>query len=103
MVSMHAGGLESVGIDLKSGDLVNAWIEYNSLTKGFNIWVLYSNLGPKDPLLSLDLDLDQFVNDLMYVGCSSSMQESTKVHNLQWRILALPLTPIRRLHHRLQL
>ncbi|KAI9086257.1 hypothetical protein K1719_031711 [Acacia pycnantha] len=84
MVSTHAGDLDSVGIDLKSGDLVNAWIEFNGSTKGFNIWVSYSNLRPKDPLLSFDLDLDQYVNDLMYVGFSGSTQGSTEVHSLQW-------------------
>ncbi|KAF7818596.1 L-type lectin-domain containing receptor kinase VIII.1 [Senna tora] len=84
MVSTQVGDLESAGIDLKSGDLVNAWIEYEASTKGFNIWVSYSNLKPPDPLLSFDLDLDQYVNDFMYVGFSGSTQGSTEAHSVEW-------------------
>ncbi|KAI4300251.1 hypothetical protein L6164_033648 [Bauhinia variegata] len=84
MVSTQVRDLESIGIDLKSGDLVNVWIEYDGSTRGFAIWVSYSNLKPKDPFLSFNLDLDQYVNDLMYVGFSGSTQGSTEIHKIEW-------------------
>ncbi|KAJ0087980.1 hypothetical protein Patl1_32063 [Pistacia atlantica] len=84
MVSTQVGDLSAVNIDLKSGDLVNCWIEYDGLTRFFNISVSYSNLKPKDPILSFSLDLDQYVNDFMYVGFSGSTQGSTEIHNIDW-------------------
>ncbi|KAK9920870.1 hypothetical protein M0R45_029410 [Rubus argutus] len=61
MVSSRVGDLGAVDIDLKSGDLVNCWIEYDGSSRVFNISVSYSNLKPGDPLLSFPLDLDQYV------------------------------------------
>ncbi|XP_031253576.1 L-type lectin-domain containing receptor kinase VIII.1 [Pistacia vera] len=84
MVSTQVGDLSAVNIDLKSGDLVNCWIEYDGLTRFFNISVSYSNLKPKYPILSFSLDLDQYVNDFMYVGFSGSTQGSTEIHNIDW-------------------
>ncbi|KAF5482218.1 hypothetical protein F2P56_002807 [Juglans regia] len=84
MVSAQVGDLEAVGIDLKSGNLVNAWIEYDGSSRVFNISVSYSNLKPKEPLLSFSLDLDEYVNDFMYVGFSGSTQGSTEIHNVEW-------------------
>ncbi|XP_041005004.1 L-type lectin-domain containing receptor kinase VIII.1 [Juglans microcarpa x Juglans regia] len=84
MVSAQVGDLEAIGIDLKSGNLVNAWIEYDGSSRVFNISVSYSNLKPKEPLLSFSLDLDQYVNDFMYVGFSGSTQGSTEIHNVEW-------------------
>ncbi|KAJ4704860.1 Lectin receptor kinase-like protein [Melia azedarach] len=84
MVSTQAGDLGTLNIDLKSGDLVNSWIEYDGLTAVFNIWVSYSNLKPKEPILSINLDLDQYVNDFMYVGFSGSTQGSTEIHSIEW-------------------
>ncbi|KAF3955425.1 hypothetical protein CMV_019354 [Castanea mollissima] len=84
MVSTQVADLDAMDIDLKSGDAVNAWIEYDGSSGVFNITVSYSNLKPKLPLLSFSLDLDQYVNDLMYVGFSGSTQGSTEIHSIQW-------------------
>lgn len=84
MVSAGVGDLEAQAIDLKSGDLVNAWVEYDGSTRGLNVFVSYSNLKPAVPLLALDLDLGQYVNDLMYVGFSGSTQGSTEIHTVEW-------------------
>ncbi|KAA8516531.1 hypothetical protein F0562_016963 [Nyssa sinensis] len=84
MVSTQVGDLETIGVDLKSGDLVNSWIEYSGSTRVFNISVSYSNLKPKEPLLSFNLDLDQYVNDFMFVGFSGSTQGSTEIHSIEW-------------------
>ncbi|KAK2658000.1 hypothetical protein Ddye_011052 [Dipteronia dyeriana] len=84
MVSSQVGDLDAINIDLKSGDTVNSWIEYDALSRVFNISVSYSNLRPKEPTLSYSLDLDQYVNDFMYVGFSGSTQGSTEIHNIEW-------------------
>ena len=84
MVSTQIGDLGAINIDLKSGDLVNAWIDYDGTNQSFNISVSYSNLKPKEPILSFSLDLDQYVNDFMYVGFSGSTQGSTEIHSIEW-------------------
>ena len=71
-------------MDLKSGDSVNAWIEYDGNAKGLRVWVSYSNVRPKDPILKVDLDVGMYVNDFMYVGFSGSTQGSTEVHSVEW-------------------
>uniref|UniRef100_A0A6N2NKI3 Protein kinase domain-containing protein n=1 Tax=Salix viminalis TaxID=40686 RepID=A0A6N2NKI3_SALVM len=83
MVSTQTADLGAINIDLKSGDLVNAWIDYDGASQSFNISVSYSNLKPKEPLLSFSLDLDH-VDDFMYVGFSGSTQGSTEVHSIEW-------------------
>ncbi|KAK7851063.1 l-type lectin-domain containing receptor kinase viii.2 [Quercus suber] len=76
MVSTQVSDLDATDIDLKSGDAVNAWIEYDRSSGVFNKTVSYSNLKPKEPLLSFNLDLDQYVNDLI----------SAMGHGLRWLI-----------------
>ncbi|KAL7195476.1 hypothetical protein ACSBR1_035658 [Camellia fascicularis] len=84
MVSSYVGDLDSVNVDLKSGDLVNSWIDYSGSTGVFNISVSYSTLKPRDPLLSFSLDLDKYISDFMYVGFSGSTQGSTEIHSIEW-------------------
>ncbi|KAE8716998.1 L-type lectin-domain containing receptor kinase VIII.1 [Hibiscus syriacus] len=78
------GDLGALDIDLKSGNLFNSWIEYDAPSGVFNITVSYSNLKPKEPMLSFPLNLGQSVNDFMYVGFSGSTQGSTEVHSIEW-------------------
>ncbi|XWS59702.1 hypothetical protein CRYUN_Cryun08bG0144500 [Craigia yunnanensis] len=84
VVSSQVGDLGALDIDLKSGNIVNSWIEYDASSGAFNISISYSNLKPKEPMLSFTLNLDQYVNDFMYVGFSGSTQGSTEVHSIEW-------------------
>ncbi|XP_052174035.1 L-type lectin-domain containing receptor kinase VIII.1-like [Diospyros lotus] len=84
MVSTQVADLDTAGVDLKSGDLVNSWIEYSGSTRRLNISVSYSNLKPKNPILSITLDLDQYVSEFMFVGFSGSTQGSTEIHSIDW-------------------
>ncbi|KAI5665318.1 hypothetical protein M9H77_24641 [Catharanthus roseus] len=84
MVSTQVGNLETVEVDLKSGDLVNSWVDYSGSTRTLSVYVSYSNLKPKDPILSADINLGDYVNDLMFVGFSGSTQGSTEVHSIEW-------------------
>ncbi|KAK7387356.1 hypothetical protein VNO78_28096 [Psophocarpus tetragonolobus] len=84
VVSTQVSDLGILGVDLKSGDSVNAWIEYDGDVKGLRVWVSYSNVRPKDPILKVDLDVGLYVNEFMYVGFSGSTQGSTEVHSVEW-------------------
>lgn len=84
MVSAQVGNLETVGVDLKSGDLVNSWVDYSGVTRILNVYVSYSNLKPKEPVLSTTLNLSEYVNDVMFVGFSGSTQGSTEIHGIEW-------------------
>ncbi|KAL2336439.1 hypothetical protein Fmac_010885 [Flemingia macrophylla] len=84
VVSSEAGDLTSIGIDLKGGDLINAWIEFDRSSKGLSVWVSYSNLKLKDLVLLMNLDLDKYLNDFMYVGFSGSTQGSTEINRIEW-------------------
>ncbi|KAE8690527.1 L-type lectin-domain containing receptor kinase VIII.1 [Hibiscus syriacus] len=81
VISSQVGDLD---IDLKSGNAINSWIEYEASFGVFEISVSYSNLKPKNPIISVRLDLDQYVNDFMYVGFSGSTQGSTEIHSIEW-------------------
>ncbi|XP_074268884.1 L-type lectin-domain containing receptor kinase VIII.1-like [Silene latifolia] len=84
MVSTQVGDLGEIKVDLKSGDLINAWVEYSGLTRVLNVSVSYSNVKPKEPFLSFSIDLDEYVSDVMYVGFSGSTQGSTETHSIDW-------------------
>ncbi|WCJ34565.1 Concanavalin A-like lectin protein kinase family protein [Euphorbia peplus] len=84
MISSEIADLDSVDVDLKSGDLVNVWIEYDGSDLNLNVSVSYSNIKPGTPILQLNLDLDQYISDLMFVGFSGSTQGSTEIHSIEW-------------------
>uniref|UniRef100_A0A3Q7HY71 non-specific serine/threonine protein kinase n=1 Tax=Solanum lycopersicum TaxID=4081 RepID=A0A3Q7HY71_SOLLC len=84
MISTQVGDLDSIGVDLKSGDLVNSWIDYFGSTKKLNLYVSYSNLKPKEPFLSVTIDISEYVNDFMFVGFSGSTQGSTEIHSIEY-------------------
>ncbi|KZV51757.1 L-type lectin-domain containing receptor kinase VIII.1 [Dorcoceras hygrometricum] len=85
MISTRVGDLEIIGVDLKSGDLVNSWVEYSGSTQMINVYVSYSNVKPKDPIISTAFDLNEYIlNDFMFVGFSGSTQGSTEIHSIEW-------------------
>nr|GLL34610.1 L-type lectin-domain containing receptor kinase VIII.1-like [Ipomoea trifida] len=84
LVSDQAVDLGSAGVDLKSGDLVNSWIDYAGPSQQLSVYVSYSNLKPKAPLLTVPLNLNEHVSEFMFVGFSGSTQGSTEVHAVEW-------------------
>ncbi|XP_022888596.1 L-type lectin-domain containing receptor kinase VIII.1-like [Olea europaea var. sylvestris] len=85
MVSNPVGDLDTISVDLKSGDLVNSWVDYSGSTRVIKVYISYSNLKPKEPIISAPLDLHEYVaNDFMFVGFSGSTQGSTEVHSIEW-------------------
>lgn len=84
MISDRVSNLDLINVDLKSGDVVNAWIDYSGPTRSINVSVSYSNQKPKEPVLSTELDLARFFSEPVYVGFSGSTQGSTEAHNIEW-------------------
>ncbi|KAL5185101.1 L-type lectin-domain containing receptor kinase VIII.2 [Glycine soja] len=81
---MQVSDLVGIRVDLKSGDSMNTSIEYNGNDKGLHVWVSYSNVRPKDPILKVDFNVGMYVKDFMYVGFSRSTQGTIEVHNVEW-------------------
>ncbi|KAJ6377567.1 hypothetical protein OIU76_026525 [Salix suchowensis] len=70
----------SQDIDLKSGDLITAWIDYENDLRVLNVYMSYSSLKPGQPLLNVDVDLSEYLKGDMYVGFSGSTEGSTELH-----------------------
>eukprot|EP00249_Psilotum_nudum_P004539 c18057_g1_i1 orf=585-2702(-) len=77
IVSADAG---SVQMDLKSGDVITAWIEYNSSRSELQAWISYTGQKPPKPLLVANISLAPFLKEFMYVGFSSSTEGSQELH-----------------------
>ncbi|CAH8313102.1 unnamed protein product [Eruca vesicaria subsp. sativa] len=84
VVSAAVADLGNVDIDLKSGNSVNSWITYDGSGRVLTVYVSYSNVKPKSPVLSVPLNLDRYVSDSMFVGFSGSTQGSTEIHSIDW-------------------
>ncbi|CAM8967813.1 unnamed protein product [Rhodiola kirilowii] len=65
MVSKQTADLGVSGIDLKSGNLINAWVEFDGVSQMLNVSVSYSNLKPKFPILFHELDLSRHLSDFV--------------------------------------
>nr|XP_043623544.1 L-type lectin-domain containing receptor kinase VIII.2-like [Erigeron canadensis] len=84
MVSLQAANLDSVNINLTSGELIHSWVEYSGSNHQFKVYISNS----KTPVLSVTIDLSQYVNESMYVGLSGSTQGSTEIHSIASWIFA---------------
>ncbi|KAG6790258.1 hypothetical protein POTOM_006406 [Populus tomentosa] len=84
-------------IDLKSGDLITAWIDYKNDLRVLKVYMSYSSLKPINSLLTVHIDLSEYLKGDMYVGFSGSTEGSTELHlvtNWSFRISGfLPLNP----------
>ncbi|KAF5453576.1 hypothetical protein F2P56_028473 [Juglans regia] len=59
-------------LNLKSGQVIQAWIEYNSQNNRLDVKLSPSSVKPRSTLLSFEVDLSPFLQEFMYVGFSSS-------------------------------
>ncbi|KAK4759540.1 hypothetical protein SAY87_022671 [Trapa incisa] len=84
LVSAKVSDLGSIDVDLKSGNIVNTWIVFHGSTGDLTVHISYSNMKPKSPILSTNVDLSLYLNDFMYVGFSGSTQGSTEIHSIEW-------------------
>ncbi|XP_057821358.2 L-type lectin-domain containing receptor kinase SIT2 [Cryptomeria japonica] len=67
-------GNQSLGLDLKSGHNIQAWIEYDHVSKELNVTVAPAgSLRPEIPLISMkNLTLSDILEEEMYVGFSAA-------------------------------
>lgn len=91
---MKLATASSAGVDLKSGDLINTWIDYNSNEKRLEVFLSYSILKPRKPLLKVDIDLSNYLDQNMYVGFSASTEGSTQLTHIdQWEFTVAEYSP----------
>ncbi|MED6147888.1 hypothetical protein PIB30_048067 [Stylosanthes scabra] len=74
---------KNIPIDLKSGDPVQAWVDYNEEKKLMNVTVSpFGMPKPYFPLISFPMDLSLVFNDYMYAGFSASNGLLIAEHNI---------------------
>ncbi|XP_044487311.1 probable L-type lectin-domain containing receptor kinase S.7 [Mangifera indica] len=88
------------GIDLNSGNLTTVWIDYKNNLKDLKVFMSYSISKPEKPVLSVDIDLSEYLKDVMYVGFSASTEGSTELHLIQnWSFKTSGFQPVRPQSH----
>jgi serine/threonine protein kinase len=66
---------------LESGQPIQAWVEYNGVTKCINVTIAPMDHGkPIEPLISFPQDLSTYVKEDMYVGFSASTGNKASSH-----------------------
>eukprot|EP01018_Ginkgo_biloba_P039402 Gb_13132 [translate_table: standard] len=75
-------------INLKAGHNIQAWVDYDGAQKHLNITISPAGLPrPLRPLLSVDLDLSDLLEDEMYVGFSAATGTIVESHYvLAWSL-----------------
>ncbi|KAK7285195.1 hypothetical protein RJT34_19956 [Clitoria ternatea] len=59
-------------LNLKSGNVIQAWVDYDSLRNQLEVRLSPSSQKPTSPILSHQVNLSPILKDSMYVGFSSS-------------------------------
>ncbi|XP_061342034.1 L-type lectin-domain containing receptor kinase S.6 [Gastrolobium bilobum] len=80
VVSFASVDALSRGIDIKSGKLITAWIEYRDAMKMVRVWVGYSSTRPPTPILASQIDLSEKFKEFMHVGFSASNGQGSGIH-----------------------
>ncbi|KAF9589298.1 hypothetical protein IFM89_022368 [Coptis chinensis] len=84
LISIQTADVSSRGIDLKSGNSITAWIDYDNIRKALKVWMSYSSFKPDNPVLSVEgFDLSKYYQEFMFVGFSASTEGSTERHLIE--------------------
>ncbi|CAI9295444.1 unnamed protein product [Lactuca saligna] len=81
--SIKTADCASIGIDLKSGSMITAWIDYWNDGKNLKVFLSESAYKPVNPLLDIDTDLSEYLQEVMYLGFSASTEGSTETHFIE--------------------
>ncbi|KAL2523788.1 putative L-type lectin-domain containing receptor kinase S.7 [Abeliophyllum distichum] len=96
LVSIKTANSILRGVNLKGGNLITAWIDYENGKKKLEIFLSYSSFKPEVPLLSVGIDLSDYLKEFMYVGFSASTEGSTELHCIEnWSFRTMGFRPIR--------
>ncbi|GER45967.1 lectin protein kinase [Striga asiatica] len=100
LISMKTANLDSTEIALKSGNVITAWIDYSNDKKKLDVFLSYSSFRPESPILAVDIDLSNYLKEILFVGFSASTEGSTERHYIQnWDFQTLGFRPARpRIH-----
>lgn len=84
--SVESQVANSPDIDLNSGDVLNAWIEYNGKNDRLKVFLSETSRKPKEAVLSTFVDISETVGDQAYVGFSGAAGRSNQnIHDiLKW-------------------
>ncbi|KAL1563009.1 putative L-type lectin-domain containing receptor kinase S.7 [Salvia divinorum] len=83
LISIETANPLTWAIDLKSGNVITSWIDYTSDSKKLEVFLSYSSFKPQQPLLSVDIDLSEYLKELTFVGFSASTEGSTELHFIE--------------------
>ncbi|GAU28306.1 hypothetical protein TSUD_256340 [Trifolium subterraneum] len=86
------------GIDLKSGNTITSWIDYKTDVNSLSVFLSYSPIKPRDPILFVNVDLSEYFrgNNGVYVGFSASAEKSTELHQIEsWSFYTVGFEPAR--------
>lgn len=67
-----ANGVQSVNVNLKSGNTIQAWVDYDGANNVLNVTISPFSTKPQTPLISYKVDLSPIIEETMYVGFSAS-------------------------------
>ncbi|KAH1045565.1 hypothetical protein J1N35_036349 [Gossypium stocksii] len=67
-------------LDLKSGKVIQAWIDYDSAINRLEVKLSPLSKKPKKSILHFDVDLSPFLHDSMFVGFSASTGRLASSH-----------------------
>ncbi|KAI0509802.1 hypothetical protein KFK09_010398 [Dendrobium nobile] len=70
--SYYDSGGQPIPLNLKSGDTIQSWIDYDGKAKLLNVTLSPFSSKPKTPLFSFPIDLAPILQNEMYVGFSAS-------------------------------
>jgi hypothetical protein len=80
--SVATADLAGSEIDLKSGNLTTAWIDYRAVDRRLEVFLSYAPAPkPARPVLSVAVDLD--ASAAYYVGFSASTEGTTQTHTVK--------------------
>ncbi|KAK2999577.1 hypothetical protein RJ639_024325 [Escallonia herrerae] len=98
--SIKTADAMSKGIDLKSGNLITAWIDYKNEEEKLMVFLSYSSFKPESPLMMVDIDLSDYFKEFKYVGFSASTEGSTELHLIEsWSFQTSGFRPVRPRNH----
>ena len=73
--------------DLNSGEVLNAWVDYDGDRNLLEVYLADSTIKPDAPLLAFNLDLDDVVGDRAFAGFSAATGGRANNHDLlSWQL-----------------
>jgi len=79
-VQFKGSATNKVDLDLKSGNVIQAWIEYNSQMNQLDVKISEDSARPKSILLSYQVNLSDILQESMYIGFSASTGSYASSH-----------------------